>query len=77
MTLEGALLAATGALTAAVVFLFQRIDRVNGRHEEALKECNEDRKKLWERVAKLEAISCTVERCKLRVLDKPSGPPTT
>lgn len=76
MTLEGALFASTGALATAVVFLFKRIDRVNERHEQALKECNEDRKTLWERVARLEAISCTVDRCRLRVSEKQGGNPS-
>lgn len=72
MTLESALLAATGGLVTAVLFLFKRIDRVNERHEKLLQECNDDRKLLWERIAKLEAISCTVERCKLRTPEKPA-----
>jgi len=66
MTLEGALFAAVGALCTAVVFLFQRMERVNQRHEKALEECQSDRRVLWERIAKLEALSCTIERCKLR-----------
>jgi hypothetical protein len=58
MSYEGALLAATGALSACVMFLFKRIDRQNQRYEKELEKCHSDREMLMERIIKLESRRC-------------------
>lgn len=70
---EGALLAATGALTSAVIVLFSRIERQNKRWEKELdmcrsdlKVCQDDRTNLTIRITKLEGITCTKKGCDLR-----------
>lgn len=67
VTLEGALLAAVGALATSTMFLFKRVDREIDR-------CDRDRRQLWERIVALEQLTCTQPNCPARMMIRSMGP---